>query len=92
MPVLENVFKHGTRFISDEYLIDFRFTIHNNQLVIYSRNNFKSESYSNGMESSGGIGLANLKHRLEILYPKRHEIKTNTEGNTYIVTVEISLK
>ena len=91
LPILENVFKHGTRFIADKYVTDYRFTIQNNQLTIYSRNNYKPSTQANET-GRGGIGLSNLKHRLEILYPGKYAVTAGVDGDMYVVTVEISLK
>jgi len=90
LPVLENVFKHGTRFIADNYFIDYRFNIENNKLTIYSKNSCKQANNTNGTET-GGIGLGNLKHRLEILYPGKYTLTTGPDGGSYIVNVEILL-
>lgn len=42
LPILENVFKHGARFISDNNYIDYSFRIENNVIEIYSKNLFKT--------------------------------------------------
>ncbi len=89
IPVLENVFKHGTRFISSQYFIEYRFAIENNMLTICSKNSYKAEPAAK--EEQKGIGLANLRKRLLLLYPGRHEIVTKQEDNYYITEVKIAL-
>ncbi len=96
VPVLENVFKHGTRIISDNNFVDYRFTITNNNLTIYSKNNYKAingNGHRNGEDRSvkGGIGLTNLQQRLNILYPDKHHIYTTISDNYYITEVQIEL-
>jgi len=89
LPILENVFKHGTRIISESHSVDYRFIIENNKLLIYSKNNCK---FLNTKEDkAGGIGLTNLKKRLNLLYPGKHSINTTTEDNYYIIEVNIDL-
>jgi len=90
IPILENVFKHGTRFISKEHFIDYRFDINEGQLRIYSRNGFKQDT-DNKLEQSGGIGLTNLQKRLALLYPERHSIKTEVTDDQYITQINIDL-
>lgn len=85
LPVLENVFKHGTRFITDKYFIDYKFTIKNNILEIRSENNYKTLQNSNNL--NGGIGLENLKKRLELLFPGRYTIEIKNEQETYAITI-----
>lgn len=45
VPVLENVFKHGTRFISSEYFIDYSFRVKGEEIQIYSKNRFKHQPF-----------------------------------------------
>lgn len=88
--ILENTFKHGTRFISNEYFIDYSFTIEENSLSIVSKNSFKATTVK-GSTETGGIGLVNLQKRLSLLYPGRHEVLTKEEGNYFITRVQIQL-
>jgi LytS/YehU family sensor histidine kinase len=88
VPVLENVFKHGTRFISESYDVHFRFTILKNVIRVYSRNTFKERSDSNG---SNGIGISNLRKRLDLLYPNRYVLDTKREGSYFELSMEIDL-
>ncbi len=95
LPVLENIFKHGTRMIGDDMYVDYRFYIQDDVLTINSKNRVKS----NGEEEKvpGGIGLDNLKKRLEILYPGRYKFNSfvrlnNAEkNNDYITELTINL-
>ncbi len=88
LPVLENVFKHATRVITDKYFIEYRATVKDGVLVIYSRNNYKPNG-SNVAE--GGIGLANLHKRLELLYPDKHSVVAMPDGDAFVVEVKVSL-
>lgn len=87
MPVLENVFKHGTRLIADNAPIYFSVQIRNHVLTMQSKNSYKAGDTND----SGGIGLTNLRKRLELLYPKRHTITAAAEGDRYVVTIHIQL-
>ena len=87
LPILENLFKH-TR-LNSELEIDFRFTIQDGVLNVYCRNN-KVEG-SAEQAKKGGIGLENLKKRLELLYPGTHRLEIRDEGAYFTVEVEIRL-
>jgi LytS/YehU family sensor histidine kinase len=86
--VLENIFKHGTRFIADEYYIDYKLIIYNHQLSIRSKNKYKQAFVK---EENGGIGLTNLSKRLEILYPGNHSIVTDSGDDIYSIEINIQL-
>ena len=89
--ILENIFKHGTRYISSEYYIDYNFSIRDNNLSIVSKNSFKGPDAKNNLETTGGIGLSNLQKRLTLLYPGKHEVAAHEEGNYFITNVQIQL-
>ena len=42
-------------------------------------------------EPKGGIGLANVKRRLELLYPARHLLQIKDENSTFKVQLELAL-
>jgi LytS/YehU family sensor histidine kinase len=91
LPVLENVFKHGTRFISTECFVDYRFMIQNNMLTIYAKNRYKNAAPSVESDKVGGIGLSNLRKRLNILYPQKHKINIMQDEDYYVTEVQVAL-
>ena len=93
LPVLENVFKHATRIITDNYYIEYHFEIKDHTLIIYSKNNYKANvnASSESKEKSGGIGLENLRKRLSLLYPGKHAIETSHDDSFYTTEVKINL-
>lgn len=91
MPVLENVFKHGTRIISDNYYIDYHFCIQDGIVTIYSKNLFKNTVALSNNEKVGGIGLQNLRKRLELLFTNKYSLRSGIEDNFYIVEAKIEL-
>lgn len=90
MPVLENIFKHGTRIISSEHYVEYRYHLAGDRLSIYSRNSVRS---GNGTirTADKGIGLDNLAKRLALLYPGKHSLKSGIQQNEYITEVNIDL-
>lgn len=89
LPVLENIFKHGTRTIAEDNQVVFHFEIKDNMLSIYSKNKEKMLAKSNAEQ--GGIGLKNLEKRLELLFPGKHALSVLQENNYYISQVKIAL-
>lgn len=87
LPILENVFKHGTRVISEQYYINYRFSITNNIMTISAENNRKEVTTDN----NSGVGLTNLCKRLQILYPGNHRINIEQDEHRYRVEVIVNL-
>jgi two-component system LytT family sensor kinase len=89
LPVLENVFKHGTRTMSDTNHVRFDFEIRDNKLIVHSEN--ENKPVSDVKHTSGGVGLDNLRKRLNLLYPQKHTFEIRQENNSYITTIQIEL-
>lgn len=87
LPVLENAFKHGTRVISEHYYINYRFSIVNNIVTICAENNRKEKT----TDYNGGVGLSNLRKRLQILYPDNHRINIQQDEHRYRIEVIVNL-
>lgn len=87
LPILENVFKHSRQVESLE--VDFQFSIRQNTLKIYCRNNTIPKPIA--PITVGGIGLSNLRKRLELLYPEKHSIEVSHNENYFIIEVQITL-
>lgn len=86
IPVLENAFKHGRSI--QELEIDFRFTLQQNELIVFCKNN---KSLQAKPTVTGGIGLANLQKRLQLLFPNKHQIVQQSDENYFIIEVKIKL-
>ena len=82
IPFVENSFKHGN-FISGMLKIDISIKTGNNILDFSISNSFMGNE-----TSQTGIGLENIKKRLEMLYPNQYELKVQQFENTF----EIHLK
>src|SRR5690606_26203378 len=87
LPVLENIFKHGTRYISDDYFMDFKYTIFQNRLSIYGRNRYRDVN-GRGLTNVGGIGLENLRKRLELIYGRKHQLTISREEGIFTIHVQ----
>ncbi|MDB5011787.1 MAG: Histidine kinase [Mucilaginibacter sp.] len=81
---IENAFKHG---IVNETLSPIRLliTLDDEHLHFYIQN----KKHNNNRDSSGGIGLNNVKRRLDLLYSGKYNLDIRDEVDTY--TCELSL-
>ena len=87
LPLLENAIKHGLRTVDDKAFLHLEINIGAKLEVIL--NNSKPGSVMK--EHKGGIGLKNLKKRLELLYPGRHELYTEDMKGKYRTVLKIML-
>jgi hypothetical protein len=89
IPFVENAFKHGTGDIDSP---DIAITLFADEETL----RFTVQNVYNAAEkqkdNDSGIGLANVKRRLELLYPGKHNLYINKNEQTYIVMLQIELK
>lgn len=87
LPLVENAFKHGvSRLVHNAYLhirIDVADT-----LAIRIENN---KGNKQAPAQTGGIGLLNLRRRLELLFPGKHVFDISERADKYQVDVKIML-
>ena len=86
IPFVENAFKHGN--LIDGYLnINIEIVLNDNELLFSIENTVKQESNVN---ISSGIGLDNIKKRLNLIYPDKHQLDIKTKDDWFIVRLSIS--
>ncbi len=85
LPVLENAYKHGTRFIGGPHAIHFRMETEEGTLRIECRNRCKSAPADEAPAREPGIGLTNLRKRLSILFPNHHQLGITSDGEWFNV-------
>ncbi len=90
MVFIENAFKHSTASQSSNISIAVKIEVTNDTLEFECKNTF--ESYANTEALPHGIGLQNVKKRLELLYSGAHHLIIDEADNWYIVSLSIRLK
>jgi sensor histidine kinase YesM len=92
LPFLENAFKHGASEQLDQAWIAVDLAVKGNLLKMKLINGVPEapEPAGPGGEAHG-IGLQNVRKRLDLLYPGRHELKILREAETFVVTLSIAL-
>jgi two-component system, LytTR family, sensor kinase len=87
IPLVENSFKHISHFSGkpNEININLQYTP---GTFTCNVNNTTEQSQQNGI---GGLGLTNLKRRLELLYPDKFEMNAIKNNDKYDVTLKIKL-
>jgi LytS/YehU family sensor histidine kinase len=89
LPLIENAFKYGMIDINDSF-INIKITIKADKLKFSVSN---KKSYTNGTDlEHSGIGLKNIKRRLDLVYPDSHELKILDKEETFSVLLELPLR
>jgi len=81
---IENAFKYGINFKKHSF-INIRFEISKNELKFNIKN---SVHYKNSTQKQG-LGLKNIKERLELLYSDNHKLEIINENGTFNVDLDI---
>ncbi|MEO7992735.1 MAG: sensor histidine kinase [Chryseolinea sp.] len=88
IPLLENAVKHSGLGLSDKAYVNFTFQQNENGLVIRVENNKTHTILPN---EASGIGLNNIKKRLKMLYPGKHELSIDETTDQFLVVLTLSL-
>ncbi|MDN5284667.1 MAG: hypothetical protein JWR38_941 [Mucilaginibacter sp.] len=89
IPFIENAFKHGV-LINSTSPIDIAIVVHNKQLLFTCEN--KNYSFVKKMENDkSGIGLENVKRRLELMYTGKHQLRITNDESIFRVELKIDL-
>ena len=92
IPFLENSFKHGLNNHISQGFVNINLSIENNIVNLFIENS-KPETLplQDHQRKSGGIGLVNVRRRLNLLYPNQYELKIGDNPKTYTVNLQIEL-
>ncbi|MEC7753198.1 MAG: histidine kinase [Bacteroidota bacterium] len=72
-PLIENAFKHGVKGVSESAFIEMTLNVGKGIEFNIINNIGKVDDLEQG--KYGGIGLENVRRRLELIYPKSHEFE-----------------
>lgn len=83
---IENAFKHGVSSSKPSF-IHISLSVHAGSLAFSCENSNYPKGDSN--RSGSGIGTENLRRRLQLLYPDRHDFVCGPDGDTYYVNIRL---
>lgn len=92
IPFVENAIKHGLGGQAYNSWVNIDLQLIDTRLLFTCINNYNSKPKHTESPSNSGIGLKNVKRRLELLYPNKHELDIHEHNNTYTVTLTIQLQ
>jgi LytS/YehU family sensor histidine kinase len=87
---VENAIKYSVNTNEEETYIKIDLKVENNMLY-FNCINSKSIDIPVFDDKKGGLGLVNIKRRLELLYNNQHKLNITSSANEYIVNLIIPL-
>lgn len=87
---LENAFKHGVNSTGDDVFITVKLDVSAGSCH-YQVTNSKLPAGSKTLEDKSGIGLQNVRRRLELSYPDRYALETQETNERYRVDLQLQL-
>ncbi|WP_082921589.1 sensor histidine kinase [Lewinella sp. 4G2] len=94
IPFLENSFKHGVNANIKDGFVHATLDVQD-QDVTFTLVNSKGSvmpTQLHGNRPSGGIGLVNVRRRLQLLYPDAYDLSVTETPATYTVTLQLELQ
>ncbi|MEL6812718.1 MAG: histidine kinase [Bacteroidota bacterium] len=92
MPFIENAFKHFNPTKETPNWVDLQFSLEGNQFVFVVSNSLSShKNTAKDAMQFNGLGLKNVKRRLELLYPETHELNIEQREDSYKVRLHLKL-
>jgi two-component system LytT family sensor kinase len=88
---VENAFKHVSKHSDRPNRIRISLNVENEQLHFVVYNN-KEDDHQPDVIDYGGIGLGNVKRRLELIYPGRHELQIRDREESFEVELRLTLE
>lgn len=85
--LVENAFKHGVENLRENAYVHINLITNLKNLTFEVENNFDEKE----IPTEIGIGLKNLKRRLELAYPKKHKLNIINVNSVYKAQLELQL-
>ena len=91
LPLVENSFKHGRHHFSDAATVQATLTTTPGRLHFLIENDMLPEALAASPKRSGGIGLQNIRQRLQLYYPAAHELRLTEHEGRYRAELTLRL-
>jgi two-component system LytT family sensor kinase len=88
LPLIENCFKHGVDQAIEKSWVRIDVSRQADWFSVTIENSI-GEKNSRPNPGTGGIGLTNVKKRLQLIYPAKHELIIMESTNSYLVQLKV---
>ena len=87
IPFIENAFKHYDKSNPQTGIV-IRMKTEKDTVDFYISNPYTLHTTQN-RDATGGIGLSNIRRRLELIYPEKHTLSITRENDSFVVKMKI---
>ncbi len=91
LPFVENAFKHGVSNYPGIATVNIKISLTENNLICNIRNT-KNPNIDKEKNYTKGIGLSNVKKRLDLMYPQKYILTIKDETETFSVNLTLELE
>jgi two-component system LytT family sensor kinase len=89
VPFVENAFKHISHYPGKSNFVKLSLNRQNGHFIFSAENSKEPQKTT---EQHGGIGLVNVKRRLELLYPGKYSLDITDDKELYSVRLTLKLE
>ena len=90
-PFVENAFKHGISFLHPSWIY-ITLSLDDSTLYFKVHNSVNHQPSKTSEAENASIGLENVKRRLNLIYPRRHELIIQETTQDFFVSLTLSIK
>jgi sensor histidine kinase YesM len=91
LPFVENSFKHGLKGGAKNVFVDIRIEVLG-EILNFEIENSKGKTVEINNSKYKGIGVENVKKRLDLIYENTHSLKISDKEETFKVLLQVQLK
>lgn len=88
LPLVENCFKHGISNVIEQPWLNLYVSLQENTLIVQLIN---SKPVTEQASQQAGIGIENVRRRLVLLYPAKHDFTIRNEEEVFIVNLKLEV-
>ncbi len=92
LPFVENSFKHGAGQQLNDAWINIHIKVEGSGFQLRVQNSLESGPESQKTDERNGIGLSNVRRRLDLLYGEKYSLDINREQNYYEIMLSLDLE
>ncbi|HUP12209.1 MAG TPA: hypothetical protein VM187_08365, partial [Niastella sp.] len=90
LPLVENAFKFGLNSVSKNGFVRINITAQNTMLHVTVENNVPPVTNNDALQSLG-LGIENVKRRLQLLYPNKYDLIIENLDHSFFVNLKLQL-